>query len=169
MPFFMPPSVSRLKDQRDVKGLIKALGYQKDSWVRMDAAYALADIGPAARAAIPALIAALANDDLPASHALGRIGPVAVPALIAALGDENAKVRANAAFALAYMGAPASGAVPALIIALEDNDHLVQMEAALALGMIGPAAAEAIPALKAAARNDVFVADWALKRILGED
>ena len=44
MLFFGPPNIEKLKAKRDVKGLIKALGYQKDYFVRKAAAMALGEI-----------------------------------------------------------------------------------------------------------------------------
>ena len=41
MPLFGPPNVDKLEANGDVPGLIKALGYEKDSGVRHDAARAL--------------------------------------------------------------------------------------------------------------------------------
>ncbi len=113
----------------------------KDTQVRGAAATALGQIGPAAEDAIPALVAALADDaewhgspnypGIPvnvrwdASKALGRIGSVAVPALMTALEDREAKVRASAASALSAIGPGATAAVPALSAALRDNDRSV--------------------------------------------
>lgn len=46
MPLFGgPPGVEKLKVKRNVKALIKALGYKKDEHVRWAAARALAGIG----------------------------------------------------------------------------------------------------------------------------
>ncbi|MHC4505699.1 MAG: HEAT repeat domain-containing protein, partial [Planctomycetota bacterium] len=90
--------------------------------VRVDAAKALAAIGPAAREAVPSLIDAL--DDpakgvrSAAAMALRRIGAdaeTALPALVKALGDEDRGVRLYAAGALSMMGADAKDAVPALV------------------------------------------------------
>ena len=69
--------------------LIAALGDAKEN-VRLNAAEALARIGPEA---VPALIAAFgdANVRWSAVEALARIGPQAVPALIAALGDTTGR------------------------------------------------------------------------------
>ena len=45
MGIFGPPSVEKMKAGKDIKGLLKALGYQKDSQVRVDAAGALEELG----------------------------------------------------------------------------------------------------------------------------
>jgi HEAT repeat protein len=44
MPLFGPPDVRKLKEKGDIKGLTKALSYQKDEAVRRDAARALGQI-----------------------------------------------------------------------------------------------------------------------------
>jgi HEAT repeat protein len=68
-------------------------------------------IGPAAEAAVAALVAALKDADAmvrgSAAHALASIGPAAVPALATALKDADAEVRRRAALALRGIG-PAS-------------------------------------------------------------
>ena len=61
MPLFGPPNVEKLKAKRDVKGLIKALGYQKDGHVRNAAAGVLGQIGDTR--AVELLIAALKDRD----------------------------------------------------------------------------------------------------------
>jgi hypothetical protein len=38
MSLFGPPNVEKMKANRDVEGLVKALGYQKDTNVRKEAA-----------------------------------------------------------------------------------------------------------------------------------
>jgi HEAT repeat protein len=79
----------------------------EDAQVRQRAAIALAELGPKAKAAVPALISALRDPDpgvrRMAASALGEIGPDArraVPALKNALKDENAQVEKDAAAAL---------------------------------------------------------------------
>jgi HEAT repeat protein len=78
-------------------------------------------------------------------------------------------VRVGAARALGEVGPAAKEAVPALIAALKGMDDGVRESAASALGRIGPAAREAIPALEAAARDGVWGAESALKKIRGEE
>jgi HEAT repeat protein len=101
---------------------------------------ALARIGPAARAAVPALVAALQSEDAGrrwrAARTLGRIGPgarEAVPALVATLRDPNEGVRRHAARALGRV-APATGPAPAALQrATGDPDRAVRREAEKAL------------------------------------
>lgn len=94
-----------------------------DEWLeRESAAYALADMGWAAKAAIPYL-----TDRL---------------------GDEEWRVRKAAAIALTPMGSEATPAVPYLIAALDDGEWHVRKSAADALGAIGLASKDALPALR---------------------
>jgi HEAT repeat protein len=79
--------------------------------------------------------------------ALGKMGQAAIPALIAALKDQDSLVRSQVASALGQIGQPA---VPALITALKDQDIWVRYQAASALGQIGEEAKNAVPALNAA-------------------
>ena len=131
----------------------------KNVEVRVDAAEALGQIGPAA---IMALIQALKDKGDSSvrywpAKALAQIGPkakAAVPALAQALKDEDEWVRANAAEALGRIGPEAKAAVPALIQALKNEDVLrVRWGAAEALGQIGPAAKQAVPALAQALKD----------------
>jgi HEAT repeat protein len=75
--------------------------------VRQAAAMALAELGDAAKDAVPGLAAALKDPDVTvratAAGALAEIGPVAgdaIPALVAALKDSDIDVRGGAAYAL---------------------------------------------------------------------
>ena len=103
---------------------------------------------------------------------LGRIGPeakAAVPALVEALNDENTVTRQEVLFALASIGPEAKAAVPAIVGALQDPDMDVRYGACFALGKIGPAALEAKPELqKKLDSADQFLAlsaAWALAQI----
>ena len=74
------------------------------------------------------------------AEALGRIGPdakEAVPALIAALKDENWRCPLLvSALALGMIGPEAKEAVPALTAALEDKDERVRLASAQAIQAI---------------------------------
>jgi hypothetical protein len=120
------------------------------------AAYTLGEMGPKAKDAIPALVAALQKmpmpgDSLPdnAALALGKIGPDAVPTLIDMLKDMKAeKAWQYAATALKGMGPGAKEAVPVLVdVAKGSKDPLAPLLAVDALGAIGPAAKGAVPTL----------------------
>ena len=118
---------------------------------------AIANIGPDAKEAIPALIEGFGNRksrgrdrdrrqvQTRCAFALSRIGAAAIPPLIEALNSEENTVRAGAAKALAGMGADASPAIPALITNLKNEDD-VRREAAEALGAIGAAGIQPLAA-----------------------
>lgn len=78
MPLFGSPNVSKMAAKGDLKGLIKALGYQRDWLVRRQAVEALKEIGDTR----------------------------AIEALVGALGDSNSTVRDEAAEALATFSVP---------------------------------------------------------------
>lgn len=89
-----------------------------------------------------------------AATELGKMGPAAqaaLPALIEAVGKrgEDSEVRRLAAAAVGSMGPYARDAVPTLIEVLNDRKEVpdVGASAIVALGQIGPGAKEAIPAL----------------------
>ena len=93
------PASAQENDDSRVAELIRQLSDQ-DASVRANAAEALGEIGPEAKAAVPALIEASKHEEAGvranATYALGRIGSdakAAVPALIEKLKDENAGVR----------------------------------------------------------------------------
>ncbi len=126
--------------------------------VRCEAAAILGDIGPEAKAAGPALDAAIEDDDpqvrAVALKALQTVQPspaATVPALVPLLKTRD---RLAATRALATYGAEAHDAVPALVPLLKDEESEVRWNAALTLGKIGPVAVSAVPDLVAALKTD---------------
>jgi hypothetical protein len=118
--------------------------------VRLAAATALGDIGPAAEEAVPALAKVFTNQnnssDLRAAavRALGFVGPAAgdaVPEMIGVLTNyhNRSDLRQAAAEALGAMGPAAHSAAPALAQSLADynNTSAVRQAAATALGHVG--------------------------------
>ena len=139
-------NVKRMKEQRDVRGLVGALRH-RDAGIQYEAAEALGLLREPA--AVPHLVAALTGDRYSgvrwkAAEALARIGEPAVDALIRALGDGDEDVRWKAAIALGEIGDPR--AIAPLIDHLHDEDRFVQSRAAYALGQFG---APALPPLSA--------------------
>jgi HEAT repeat protein len=125
----------------------------------------IAEIGPRAYMAVPALIDLLKyeNDDTLraiAAQALGMIGPGAkdaVPELIKALKCAYSGLRLNSAFALGevwFFSSDIHGVVPALIEALKDVDEGVRKNAAYSLGDIGRHASIAASALAEAMKDE---------------
>jgi len=99
MKDFRPPDIDRLKADKDVKGLIKALDYQENAHVREG-------------------VAQFIRQD--AAEALGEMGGLqAVDSLIAATLDNNPLVRRKAILALGKIGD--SRAVGPLVAVLEDK------------------------------------------------
>lgn len=138
MPLFGPPDVAKLKAKKDVKGLVKALSYQKYATVRWQAANALAELRDPVT--VEPLIAALADPDwevrAAAAAALGMIrDPRALGPLLAALRDPVKGLRQAAAGSLGQIGDPR--AVEALAVALRDPDAGVRAMAAGTLGQFG--------------------------------
>jgi HEAT repeat protein len=156
-----------MKDKRDVKGLIKALDYEKDYSVRQAAADALGQMGDTS--SVEPLIAALKDSDSDvckaATDALGRIGDArAAEPLVIVLKDGFYDARHAAADALDKVGwRPCQDeigatywvfkrewkkcaeigalAVVPLITVLKDNDSGVRESAATVLGYVGDARA----------------------------
>jgi HEAT repeat protein len=135
MGLFDPPDVEKMKAKRDVKGLIKALGYRKDESVRQAAAGALAQIGVPA---IEPLIVAFKDEHIyvrqAAAEAMRQIGTPAIEPLIAALGGSDINVHQTTVDALSKIGAPA---VEPLIATLKHQKENVRLGAAEALIKIG--------------------------------
>jgi HEAT repeat protein len=131
---------------------VKALRAEKYGTVRGQVARTLGNIGPGAKAAVPALTAALRERewdiDEAAASALGQIGPdarSAVPALIEASKQDSRRVSYAALLALGYIGPQAREAVPALIDNLDRGRCLYQT--AFALEKLGVEAGASVPAL----------------------
>ena len=149
---FYSARVQRLRDRRDVAGLIEALRTGRPR-ARRAAANALIEI-PDPRAIDP-LITTLGDPDelvrLNAALALGEFQgrpelSTIVEPLSAALRDESPVVRAMAASALGRAKDP--GAVPALIEALDDPDYGVQATVGAVLPTFDdPRAREALAAM----------------------
>ena len=142
MWLFGPPNVEKMEANRDVKGLIKVLGYRKSGWVRGSAAHALGRIGDAR--AVEPLCAALKDSDSNVSgaaiDALEKIGDArAVEPLVVALKYADRHWRAAAAHALVKIGPPAVEAFGAM---LKDSDWDRRKVAAGALVQIGRASVE---------------------------
>lgn len=134
MPLFGPPNIQRLKEKRNIKGLINALE-NKDKEVANKAIAALVEIGASV---VEPLIGALENKKphRRVAMALGGLGDIrAVEPLISILKAEDSFVRTATAEALGVLGD--ARAVGPLIHALEDNQRNVQHAALTSLGEIG--------------------------------
>jgi HEAT repeat protein len=117
-----------------VPELARVLRESKAPDQRFDATEALAELGPDARAALPALLLMLRDKSPP--------------------GFPLRDTRSQAARALGHLGPAARDAVPDLIDMVQNSYYGAQGIAVEALGSIGPDAREAIPALEHLAQSD---------------
>ncbi len=139
------------------------------------AAEALAEIGTAARPAVPSLVRMLKDTDerwSAGANALGRLGipaPEALPLLKPKLRHASGRFRVLAAKALARLDRVDERILEVLKTSLRDQDGTVRYQAAEAMGIIGAPARPCLPALACAlwdASDDVRkAAADALKRI----
>lgn len=141
--------------EKAVPRLIKALETEE---VRAKAAAIIARIGPAAKAAVPALITALDAQNPETCgellFALAAIGPdavEAVPTIRQVMKAAEPRVCYSACYALGKIGPGAEAAKPDLTEHLSGEDHFLCMASAWALCQIDPKSAEtaakAVPVL----------------------
>jgi HEAT repeat protein len=137
-----------------VATLIAVLGDKDHKESRWEAALWLHKMGPPAKEAVPALCAALSDQDdrlrSKVAEALGAIhsqAELAVPALVKSLDDPDWLVRCYAGKALGEFGPEARKAVLPLSEALTDRDGHVKVAAALALWKIEGKTDPAVPVL----------------------
>ncbi len=133
--------------------------------MRIQAAWALGQIGANTRVSLPALqyalnlrgrtpreVKVLAPIREMAAKALGKFGPRAAPAvksLVNALRDDFSYVRGNAAWAIGQVGLPGGArAIGRLILLLDDPVFSVRREAVIALGRLAPRAKVALPKVR---------------------
>jgi HEAT repeat protein len=114
------------------------------------AAYALGQMGTAAKSAGPELAALLKDPDgkvkARTAFSLGLVGNEStIPALVLALGDKDNRVGQRASASLARFGEPALGQV---IAALKSSDDNTRRYAVAALAQMGPRARAAVSSLK---------------------
>jgi HEAT repeat protein len=121
----------------------------KDAFVRVGAARALAALPPAPEITVPIWENALKDADentmRHAMDALAALGAPAVPRMIGALKYE--KFRVDIVYALGRIGPPAAAATGELTKLIGDKNSRVAHEAIIALGNIGPGAKDAVLAL----------------------
>lgn len=132
-----PRAVARLKERRDLTGLVRLLE-RGEPPVRHLAATALGELGDPG--AVSPLLAALAGPDEEgvrwrAAEALSRLGPPAVPGLAALAGHDEPDVRWKAFVALGEIGD--LSCTPVLRAGLTDPDRFVRGRAVSALARLG--------------------------------
>jgi len=145
MALFGPPNVERLKQRRNLKGLLKALSYRDDAKVRKQAAEALGGLKDAQ--ALPQLLSALDDDEpgvrVASASALGEIGddralePLRAM-LIAGLGQGGAQGEPLYEAIVQALGSiGGEGAVEALRGALDTEMESVREAAETSLEALG--------------------------------
>lgn len=146
----LPAQAADPKKRKDGPPMVDGLKALKhaDANVRYKAAHTLAELGPQAKFAVPALREALEDKHplvrVKVAEALWKIDktPTAtlLPILLEAMKDKSETVRAAAPPVIALFGAKASTALPALVDALKDKSFEVKLAAITALGDLGPVA-----------------------------
>ena len=145
---------------------------------REAAAWALTQVGTAAKPAISDLTRALGDDDhvvrglaALALRDAGGVPDATLDVLAARLADPDDGVRMAAGWAIAAQGPRAMRVFPALMAAgrVEGQNRHVQRAIADAFGAIGPEARDALPVLEALARGPTvrWNAVAAIKRVKG--
>jgi hypothetical protein len=172
-----PPGPVTVRNE-PVDRLVAALE-SPDVGARVGAALALGRLGREGKAAVPALMAALAKDKDPfvrraTAVALGEIGPeaaAAVPTLIGVLQGhyENVEglVGAEASLAVARVDPQGKASVALLAPKLRDPSPDVKMRTAGALGILGGVVKDAAPALCAALKDPSVDVRYAVAVALG--
>ncbi len=145
-------ALGKIGDPQVIPLLIAALK-DDDSYVRFSAIEALEPFGHKAKAAAPALIGLINNDQEIGVFAAAAVGAVdaegsSVSALIKALENENPDMRRFAAFGIGHLGAKAVAAKEALRRGLRDEDRGARIAAAEALWSVSGKADEAVPVLR---------------------
>lgn len=139
----------------ELERLALHLANEKDAQVRLNIFDVATSLGSRAEPMVPALLQSLRREhrgrrneelhqDYRAAMALASIGPPAVSGLKELLGFSRPNVRAEAAMALARIGAASAGATSELAGLLGDENERVRDEAAKALASIGQAALPAV-------------------------
>ena len=138
MPLFGQPNVEKMKGKGNIKGLINALGYEKDPHVSQEASLALLELGDMS---VKPLIAALEHKETavrqPAADILVKFGEKGITPLMAAL--KNWESRDAAVHALAKVREPeVQRLIEQLIAALMVDGDDIQGEIRVLIGFGSP-------------------------------
>lgn len=128
--------IPKLVEARDWEGLTELLTAEERE-IKVEAARALGKLERSA--AIPALVEAMGDEEVPvrrsAARALAQIGQPAIPALVATLEGQGGRLAPYALWALGEIGSPA--AVDELAEAARSIEWRVRWSAIEALGDVG--------------------------------
>jgi len=169
-------------DEKVVTVLTLAL---KDSQAKVRAAAmdSLGLIGTRAKAAIPAMIERLGDNELekaaresnigagdPVTEALTRMGADAVPGLAAVFKDDKKEplVRYAAVKTLTRIGGRAGAALPVLEAGLREKAPLLAIESAGGYARAGGDVAKALPVLRSGLKHDNAFVAWSAARAIGD-
>lgn len=162
----LPPNMQKMKEERDVRGLIRALRH-RDAGIQYQAAEALGELRDPT--AVEPLMHSLTGDRYAgirwkAAEALARIGPPSVPFLVRVLSHPEDDVRWMAAIALGEIGDPSS--LDPLILLLSEEDRFVRSRAAFAISRFGASAVDPLArALEEGGPSTRWGAAYALGKI----
>ncbi len=164
--FLTTPNIEKLKANKDIAGLIKALKYKKNSTIQIEAAQALGQlkdpraVGPLIEALKDSYAAVLRRTE----NALDKLNdPKAVESLVSALKSEYSRLQKHLKLAIARIGVPA---VEPLIKALGDYNLSVRVSAAETLGKINDR--RVVEPLIEALRDENWEVRLSAARALGE-
>ncbi|MDF1661454.1 MAG: HEAT repeat domain-containing protein [Planctomycetota bacterium] len=132
--------------------VLRPLLKQGSEDIRLNAAKALAAIGPDAKAAISELLELMNKTDSPsevgkALHALGRPRLQDLPLIVLLSKSDLDKTRVEALKVIACLGNDAKKSMSRVIQLLDDPSIKVRIEAIRVVGRIGPDAKSALPKL----------------------
>jgi HEAT repeat protein len=162
--------------ERAVPRVVRGLQSEK---LRKYAAQILAQIGPDATAAVPALIETLKTADPETRRevhfALAAIGPgagAAVPSLLESLKSEDDDIKYSATYALGKIGEQAKDAYPELMKIMNSEEEFPRIAAVWAMTRIDPGRPEvvtaAVPLLTRALQSDRDLVRTEAAATLGE-
>jgi HEAT repeat protein len=131
----------------------------QDGYVRLYAVYAVGEIGPDAKAAIPVLSQGVKTGSLGAEAilAIAEMGTDSVPVLMDFLADKDERVRLAAVKGLGLNGVGAKAALPKLRNLITTVEGLIKVHTALSLWQIDSDKAVALETL-----------DWGAKQLDAE-
>jgi len=151
LPFLLDRiAYTERKPEKVLRSLLSRFGSRYESRefeVRLQAIGGFEALGPIASPAIPELERLLFEKSVPeCASALGAIGSETIPILVKALTNSNAKIRAEAASSVSFLGADAEPLTPTLIQLTRDKDQAVRIGAILGL-KVGRSSGSTVPRL----------------------